>query len=72
MSCADPNIQNQPRDDLRAPLQRARRARHTSGLVPTSNIEMRIFAQYAGDGALTTPCNNKDIHIDDCRGAGHH
>ena len=63
MSCADPNIQNQPRDDLR--LRYNVRAEPGYKLVGAdlSNIEMRIFAYYAGDGALIDAVrNNKDIH----------
>ena len=63
MSCADPNIQNQPRDDLR--LRYNVRAEPGMKLVGAdlSNIEMRIFAYYAGDGALIDAVrNNKDIH----------
>ena len=63
MSCADPNIQNQPRDDLR--LRYNVRAEPGMKLVGAdlSNIEMRLFAVYAGEGALLDAVRqNKDIH----------
>lgn len=52
MSCSDPNMQNQPRDDLR--LRYNIRAEDGYKLVACdlSNIEMRLFAAYAGEGRL--------------------
>lgn len=52
MSCSDPNMQNQPRDDLR--LRYNFRAEPGMKLVACdlSNIEMRIFALYAGEGDI--------------------
>jgi DNA polymerase I-like protein with 3'-5' exonuclease and polymerase domains len=52
MSCADPNMQNQPRDDLR--LRYCIKAEPGRKLVACdlSNIEMYIFAAYAGEGRL--------------------
>lgn len=63
MSCADPNMQNQPRDDLR--LRYNIRAPEGYKLVTCdlSNIEMRLFAAYAGPGKLLTMVrNDEDIH----------
>lgn len=52
MSCADPNMQNQPRDDLR--LRYCIRAEPGMKLIACdlSNIEMVLFAAYAGEGRL--------------------
>lgn len=52
MSCSGPNIQNQPRDDLR--LRYNFRAEEGKKLVTCdlSGIEMCVFAAYAGEGAL--------------------
>lgn len=52
MSCSDPNMQNQPRDDLR--LRYNIRADEGMKLVAVdlSNIEMRLFAAYAGPGRM--------------------
>lgn len=63
MSCSDPNLQNQPRDDLR--LRYNMRAEPGMKLVTCdlSNVEMRIFAAYAGEGALLNTINEGgDIH----------
>ncbi len=63
MSCSDPNLQNQPRDDLR--LRYNFRAPEGYKLVTCdlSNIEMRVFAAYAGEGALlNTIREGGDIH----------
>lgn len=52
MSCSAPNMQNQPRDDLR--LRYNIRAEEGYKLVACdlSNIEMRLFAAYAGQGRM--------------------
>jgi DNA polymerase-1 len=52
MSCSGPNMQNQPRDDLR--LRYNIRAEPGYKLVACdlSNIEMRVFAGYAGEGRM--------------------
>jgi DNA polymerase I len=52
MSCSDPNMQNQPRDDLR--LRYNIVADHGKALVACdlSSIEMALFAMFAGDGKL--------------------
>jgi DNA polymerase-1 len=63
MSCSDPNLQNQPRDDLR--LRYNMRAEPGFKLVTCdlSNVEMRIFAAYAGKGKLLDALlNGDDIH----------
>lgn len=64
MSCSDPNLQNQPRDDLR--LRYNMRAEPGYKLVTCdlSNIEMRVFAAYAGEGALLNAIRaGEDIHV---------
>lgn len=63
-SCSDPNIQNQPRDDLR--LRYNFRAEPGFKLVTCdlSNVEMRVFAAYAGEGALLNAIRaGEDIHV---------
>ena len=57
------NIQNQPRDDLQARYNvRAEPGMKLVG-ADLSNIEMRLFAVYAGEGALIDAVRqNKDIH----------
>ena len=63
MSCADPNMQNQPRDDLR--LRYCIKAEEGMKLVACdlSNIEMFIFAAYAGEGRLlSTLREGGDVH----------
>lgn len=63
MSCSDPNLQNQPRDDLR--LRYNFRAEPGMKIVTCdlSNVEMRVFAAYAGEGALlNTIREGGDIH----------
>lgn len=64
MSSADPNLQNQPRDDLR--LRYNMRAEPGYKLVTCdlSNVEMRVFAAYAGEGALLTAIREgRDLHV---------
>jgi DNA polymerase-1 len=63
MSCSDPNLQNQPRDDLR--LRYNMRADPGFKLVTCdlSNVEMRIFAAYAGKGRLLQAIiDGEDMH----------
>ena len=52
MSCSDPNIQNQPRDDLR--LRYNYRAEPGMKLVTCdlNSVEMAVFAAYAGEGRI--------------------
>lgn len=64
MSCSDPNMQNQPRDDLR--LRYNVRAEPGKVLVACdlSNIEMVLFAAYAGEGRLLNAVRNgEDLHM---------
>lgn len=60
MSCADPNMQNQPRDDLR--LRYNIQAEPGMKLITCdlTNIEMVLFAAYCGEGALLTAVKNGD------------
>lgn len=63
MSCAMPNMQNQPRDDLR--LRYCIGADEGKKLVACdlSNIEMRLFAAYAGEGRMLEAVRaNTDLH----------
>lgn len=63
MSCADPNMQNQPRDDLR--LRYCIKAEPGFKIVTCdlSNIEMYLFAAYAGEGRLlSTLREGGDVH----------
>jgi DNA polymerase-1 len=63
MSSADPNVQNQPRDDLRLRYNIVARPGYKLVTCDLSNIEMRLFAAYAGPGKLLTMVrNNEDIH----------
>jgi DNA polymerase I len=52
MSCAMPNMQNQPRDDLRLRYNIRAEPGHKLVAVDLSNIEMRLFAAYAGEGRM--------------------
>lgn len=64
MSCADPNMQNQPRDDLR--LRYNIRAEEGNVLVACdlSNIEMVLFAAYCGEGRLLDAVQRgEDLHV---------
>lgn len=64
MSCSDPNMQNQPRDDLR--LRYNVRAEEGYKLVACdlSNIEMRLFAAYAGEGRMLDAVRaGVDLHV---------
>lgn len=64
MSCADPNMQNQPRDDLR--LRYCVKAEPGMKLISCdlSNIEMVLFAAYAGNGRLLkTLREGGDLHV---------
>jgi DNA polymerase-1 len=62
-SCSNPNIQNQPRDDLR--LRYNIRAEPGMKLVAVdlSGIEIRLFAAYCGTGRMLDAVqNNTDMH----------
>lgn len=52
MSCAMPNMQNQPRDDLRLRYNVRAEPGHKLVACDLSNIEMRLFAAYAGEGKM--------------------
>lgn len=52
MSCSDPNIQNQPRDDLRLRYNFKAEPGHKLVTCDLNSIEMAIFAMYAGEGRL--------------------
>jgi DNA polymerase I-like protein with 3'-5' exonuclease and polymerase domains len=60
MSCADPNIQNQPRDDLR--LRWNIEAEEGMALITCdlTNIEMVLFAAYCGEGRLLNAVRSGD------------
>lgn len=52
MSCSDPNMQNQPRDDLRLRYCIRAEPGYKLVVVDLKNIEMVLFAAYAGKGKL--------------------
>lgn len=52
MSCADPNMQNQPRDDLRLRYNIVAEPGHVLVTADLTNIEMYLFAAYCGEGRL--------------------
>lgn len=63
MSCAMPNMQNQPRDDLRLRYNIRAEPGYKLVAVDLSNIEMRVFAAYAGEGRMLEAVrNNVDLH----------
>lgn len=63
MSCSDPNIQNQPRDDLRLRYNIVAPPGYKIVTCDLSNIEMRLFAAYAGEGALLRAVQaGEDLH----------
>lgn len=63
MSCSDPNLQNQPRDDLRLRYNFVAPEGYKLVTCDLSNVEMRVFAAYAGEGALlNTIREGGDIH----------
>lgn len=64
MSCSDPNMQNQPRDDLR--LRYCIEAEPGFKIVSCdlSNIEMVLFAAYSGEGRLLEAVRaGHDLHL---------
>ena len=64
MSCSDPNMQNQPRDDLRLRYNIVADPGHMLVTCDLSNIEMVLFAAYCGEGALLTAVRNgEDLHV---------
>ena len=63
MSCSDPNLQNQPRDDLRLRYNFRAEPGHVLVACDLSNIEMRVFAAYAGEGRLLEAIRaGEDLH----------
>lgn len=71
MSCSDPNIQNQPRDDLRLRYNFRAEPGHKLVACDLSNIEMRVFAAYAGEGPLLQAIRNgDDLHAKTAAGVG--
>ena len=60
MSCADPNIQNQPRDDLRLRYNIVADPGYKLIACDLNNIEMVLFAAYCGHGRLLTAVQNGD------------
>lgn len=63
MSCSDPNLQNQPRDDLRLRYNFVAPPGYKLVTCDLSNVEMRVFAAYAGEGALLNAIREGgDIH----------
>ena len=64
MSCSDPNMQNQPRDDLRLRYNIVADPGHMLVTCDLSNIEMVLFAAYCGQGALLNAVKNgEDLHV---------
>lgn len=64
MSCADPNMQNQPRDDLRLRYNIAAEPGHVLVTADLSNIEMVLFAAYCGEGRLLDAVRSgEDLHV---------
>ena len=71
MSCADPNFQNLPRDDLR--YRYLVKASEGKKLISADldSVELRIFAALAGEGALLTALlNGSDLHSQTAVAAG--
>ena len=63
MSCADPNMQNQPRDDLRLRYNIVADPGYVLVTCDLTNIEMYLFAAYCGEGRLLTAVQNgEDLH----------
>lgn len=64
MSCADPNIQNQPRDDLRLRYNIVADPGHVLVTCDLTNIEMVLFAAYCGEGRLLNAVRSgEDLHV---------
>lgn len=63
MSSADPNMQNQPRDDLRLRWNIVADEGHSLVTADLSNIEMVLFSAYCGEGRLLSAVRNgEDLH----------
>lgn len=64
MSCADPNMQNQPRDDLRLRWNIVADEGYSLVACDLTNIEMYLFAAYCGKGRLLDAVmNGDDLHV---------
>lgn len=64
MSCSDPNMQNQPRDDLRLRYNIVADPGHMLVCCDLSNIEMVLFAAYCGPGRLLDAVQaGEDLHV---------
>lgn len=64
MSCSDPNMQNQPRDDLRLRYNIVADPGYKLISCDLSNVEMVLFAAYCGKGRLLDAVNNgEDLHV---------
>lgn len=64
MSCADPNMQNQPRDDLRLRYNIVADEGYSLVACDLTNIEMYLFAAYCGRGRLLDAVQNgDDLHL---------
>lgn len=64
MSCSDPNMQNQPRDDLRLRYNIVADPGYKLVTCDLSNIEMVLFAAYCGEGRLLDAINaGEDLHV---------
>lgn len=62
-NCADPNMQNQPRDDLRLRYNIVAAPGHKLITCDLSNIEMVLFAAYCGEGRLLSAIREgEDLH----------
>ncbi len=64
MSCSDPNMQNQPRDDLRLRYNIVADPGNVLVACDLSNIEMVLFAAYCGEGRLLDAVRKgEDLHV---------
>lgn len=63
MSCSDPNMQNQPRDDLRLRYNIVADPGMMLVTCDLTNIEMYLFAAYCGEGRLLDAVHRgEDLH----------
>jgi DNA polymerase I-like protein with 3'-5' exonuclease and polymerase domains len=64
MSCSDPNMQNQPRDDLRQRYNIRAEPGYSLITCDLSNVEMVLFAAYCGEGRLLDAVRaGEDLHL---------
>lgn len=64
MSCSDPNMQNQPRDDLRLRYNIVADPGFKLVACDLTNIEMFLFAAYCGEGRLLDAVQRgEDLHV---------